>query len=318
MVNLPTPPQRHSLLKLGNLRRRLRQPLPPSAASSSPSPTADADGTAAAALEPPAFSFTIEWEREVKLTSRTAMKNRSMELSELTRFHGRYYAFCDVTGLVHRIILPEGRTFLRYAVADGNGDMPRPMKIEWATVKDNLMWVGSVGMEHIDSAGQLISRTSEWVKSIDGHGRIDNLNWGPIFQSLRTATNTSYPGYLWHEAVTFDSLSRQWIFLPRKASVGLPYDEVADRRRGTNLLLIASESFDNIQVRRIGPLEPDYGFTAVRKVPGTRHIYAALKVREDASVQHTKLCVFDLDGRLYLDHGFTDIGHVKYEGLEFI
>ena len=52
-----------------------------------------------------------------------------------------------------------GRVFQRYAIADGkpcaqspnvcltrvyvagNGDEPKPFKIEWATVKDNLLWV---------------------------------------------------------------------------------------------------------------------------------------------------------------------------------
>lgn len=42
-------------------------------------------------------------------------------------------------------------------------------------------------------------RNAEWVKAIHATGRIENYNWGPVYEALRYATNTSYPGYLWHE-----------------------------------------------------------------------------------------------------------------------
>lgn len=48
--------------------------------------------------------------------------------------------------------------------------------------------------------------------------------------------------------------------------------------QGTNLLIIASEDFSEVIVKRVGPLDPEYGFTAVRKLPGT-DLYVALKVR---------------------------------------
>jgi len=104
-----------------------------------------------------------------------------MELSELVRFNRNFFAMCDMTGIIwkalpalpplrtprhlhqhamHRClplpylvgcpleVVPEdGRVYQRYAIADGNGDETKPFKIEWATVKDHVLWVGSVGKE---------------------------------------------------------------------------------------------------------------------------------------------------------------------------
>lgn len=35
------------------------------------------------------------------------------------------------------------------ALRTGNGDEPKPFKGEWATVKDGVLWVGSVGKEWV-------------------------------------------------------------------------------------------------------------------------------------------------------------------------
>lgn len=86
---------------------------------------------------------------------------------------------------------------------------------------------------------------------------------------------------------------------------------------GTNLLIVASEDFSEIRVSTIGELEPEYGFTTVRKLPGAQDIFMAIKVKEHLGVQHSKLAVFDLQGRFLLDDGpWVDIGDVKYEGLD--
>eukprot|EP00051_Salpingoeca_urceolata_P028439 m.486887 g.486887 ORF g.486887 m.486887 type:complete len:512 (+) comp24656_c0_seq1:371-1906(+) len=301
-----------SLLRRAMLHRRAGPPVNTTQPRTAPN--------TGAPLDPPAFSFDIEFLETTELKTHTSHKNRSMELSELTRFNHLLLGFCDYTGLIFKIVPEDGRVFQRYALADGNGDEPKPFKNEWATVKDGRLWVGSIGKEWITPTGDVLHHNAEWVKTITAHGRIDNFNWAPIYQAMRTATNTTYPGYLWHEAVYFDTRSRQWIVLPRKASFE-PYTVKADETKGSNLLLIADEYFSNIQVRRVGEIEPTYGYTTLRKFPGTENLYVALKVAEleDTDVQHTKLCVFDLDGRFYLDNGgCADVSDIKFEGLEFL
>ena len=109
-------------------------------------------------------NFTLEWVETVALFSKTARSNRSMELSELVRYNHLLLAICDITGIVWKILLPEGgapdqaaaglgggagggeggrvgECFQRYAIADGDGEKAKPFKGEWATVKDGLLWV---------------------------------------------------------------------------------------------------------------------------------------------------------------------------------
>ena len=163
----------------------------------------------------------------------------------------------------------------------------------------------------------MIHRNPEWVKSIDRNGRINNINWGPVYQAIRTATNTSWPGYLWHEAVHFDQLTRRWIFLPRKESRTM-YHPDHDEYKGTNLLITTAEDFSDMKITRLGVLEKEYGFSSVRKIPGTQDLFVALKVREVEGKTSTKMTVFDLNGKFYIDPPFVQVDDdKKFEGLAF-
>ena len=54
-------------------------------------------------------------------------------------------------------------------------------------------------MRRLQEDGRILHRNSEWVKAIHASGRIENYDWGPVYQALRYAANASAPGYLWHE-----------------------------------------------------------------------------------------------------------------------
>jgi len=161
-----------------------------------------------------------------------------------------------------------------------------------------------------------------WVKCISMSGGIENINWRPVYMALRSAANITGHGYLWHEAVHWDPLDRVWVILPRKASLqGVRYHPKTDERMGTNLLFVASEDFSHIEVRTVGPQEPEWGFTALRKLPGSRNIYMALKVREiEGEPSRTKLVVFDLSGQIKSVPMWVHVpgSNKKFEGLEFI
>ena len=61
--------------------------------------------------------YSIVWDDDVQtLTSKTATKNRSMELSALVRYHHWLLAFCDYTGLVFKILPDTSSVFQRHAV----------------------------------------------------------------------------------------------------------------------------------------------------------------------------------------------------------
>lgn len=123
-------------------------------------------------------------------------------------------------------------------------------------------------------------------------------------------------GYLIHESAAWSKHLQRWFFLPRRASHER-YEETADERRATNLLLSCPADFSHITTQHAGPLNPTHGFSSFKFVPDTGdQIILALKSEEDASRIATYILGFTLDGRLLMPE--TKIGDIKYEGLEFI
>ena len=174
-----------------------------------------------------------------------------------------------------------------------------------------------MGREWVGDDGEIQHYDPQWVKQIDSKWHVESFNWRGIYEAMRRAVGVESPGYLWHEAIIWDSGLRRWIVLPRKASQEA-YTPLADETRGTNVLLLADENFSTIEQLNIGPLEPDWGFAAVRKVPGTNDTYAALKVLEVGSQTATKICVFDLKGNMLMEPPFLHVKDQKFEGLEFL
>jgi len=70
---------------------------------------------------------------------------------------------CDYTGIIFKI--EKGQVFQRQAIADGNGNQPKPMKIEWATVKDDLIYLGSIGKEWVVPDKPPLHYNAEWIKN---------------------------------------------------------------------------------------------------------------------------------------------------------
>lgn len=273
--------------------------------------------------------WRIRWGATEKLESTLAVKNRSLELSELVRYNGQLLAVCDITGIVYEVDLAKRKAYQRWALGDGDGFNTKPFKSEWATVKDGALLIGSMGREWVAEDGSIEHFNNQWVKTIDANGRVSSVNWRPVYEALRAATNTTLPGYLWHEAVEWDPRTRRWLVLPRKASENEPYTPESDETRGTNLLLVASEDFSTIEVRHLGPMEPEWGFSAIRKVPGSDSVYLALKVLEVDGRTASRIALFDLSGpggapRMLLDPPLQPVGgdpgdaDAKYEGLDFL
>jgi len=150
-----------------------------------------------------------------------------------------------------------------------------------------------------------------------------------------SSSSSSCSSYLLHEAVAFNPMSRQWFFFPRRVSKE-PYDEVLDESRGSNHLLIASEDFSDVRViNNIGvracalarslssdthdivlqPLDPNYGFSAVKLIPFRENEFVLLKTTEVDGV-NTVMMVIDIRGHVLMDQ--IDVGNVKFEGIEFL
>lgn len=98
-----------------------------------------------------------------------------MELSELVTFNGRLLTVDDRTGFVYEIVA-EGKQLLPWVVLmDGDGRSPKGFKSEWATVKDDMLWVGSMGKEWTTASGAFENNDPMWVKAITTHGHVSTV-----------------------------------------------------------------------------------------------------------------------------------------------
>ncbi|XP_049575839.1 soluble calcium-activated nucleotidase 1b [Syngnathus scovelli] len=262
-----------------------------------------------------ADTLDVEWDEEtITLESHLAEKGRGLELSELVAFNGRLYSVDDRTGVVYRI---DGRRAVPWVILpDGDGSVSKGFKAEWLAVKDQHLYVGGLGKEWTTTTGEVVNHHPEWVKVVGYDGDVEHKNWVPHYNALRNAAGIKPPGYLIHESAAWSERLQRWFFLPRRASHER-YEESADERRATNLLLSCRADFSNITTRRVGPLNPTHGFSSFKFVPDTDdQIVLALKSKEDAGQIASYIMAFSLDGRVLMPE--TKIGDVKYEGLEFI
>ncbi|XP_077461904.1 soluble calcium-activated nucleotidase 1b isoform X1 [Stigmatopora argus] len=259
--------------------------------------------------------LSVEWDQEIiTLDSHLAEKGRGMELSELVAFNGHLYSVDDRTGVVYRI---EGRQAVPWVILpDGNGSVSKGFKAEWLAVKDERLYVGGLGKQWTTTTGEVVNEHPQWVKVVGYNGDVQHKNWVPYYNALRRAAGIKPPGYLIHESAAWSERLQRWFFLPRRAS-HQRYDESADERRATNLLLSCRPDFSDVTTQRVGPLNPTHGFSSFKFVPDTDdQIILALKSEEDAGQVASYVIAFTLDGRVLLPE--TKIGDVKYEGLEFI
>lgn len=138
-----------------------------------------------------------------------------MELSELVVFDGHLYTVDDHTGVVYRIldnqavpwvILPDGdgtvskgqsspHVLLTRARHVTSSNCPfAGFKAEWLAVKDEHLYVGSLGKEWTTTTGKVLHENPEWVKVIGYRGDVEHRNWVPQYNALRRATGIQPPG----------------------------------------------------------------------------------------------------------------------------
>ncbi|KYK70010.1 apyrase [Toxoplasma gondii TgCatPRC2] len=284
---------------------------------------AEARSATAEGVESADFHFRFSPDEVDVLYGSHNVGGRGMELSELVMFNEELLTFDDRTGIVYRFHWREKRLVPKWLLVEGDGQSSdKGMKIEWATVKGQHLYVGSFGKEYTDNNGNILHRHNFWVAIIDGQGRIKRENWEGIYESMKKALGIQYPGYIIHEAINWSDKLNRWVVLPRRVSRE-PYDDVKDERRGSNKLLLCSEDFSNIDVVDIEtplPVDPRKGFSSFKFVPGTGDkVILAVKSLEDSTqnLQQSFLTIFDISGRVLLPD--TPFPHAsKYEGVAFV
>lgn len=238
-----------------------------------------------------------------------------MELSELVTFNGKLLTFDDRTGIVFEMT---GDTVSPWVIlTDGETVSQKGFKSEWATVKNNQLFVGSMGKEWTNGAGDFENYNPMIMKVISVGGEVRSLNWVKNFKALRSALDIEWPGYLIHESGAWSEHNKRWFFLPRRCSKE-KYNETLDESRGCNFLITADETFANIETIKVGELKPTRGFSSFKFLPSSHDsIIIALKTEELNGSTSTYVTVFDIKGNVLLEDEKIHT-EFKYEGFEFI
>uniref|UniRef100_K3X7H6 Soluble calcium-activated nucleotidase 1 n=1 Tax=Globisporangium ultimum (strain ATCC 200006 / CBS 805.95 / DAOM BR144) TaxID=431595 RepID=K3X7H6_GLOUD len=267
--------------------------------------------------------YSVKWGEKRKFTTTMNEAGRGFELSELTWFDGKLLSFDDRTGIVYRLKDFEGgkpiRAIPEHIVMEGDGIAGKGQKHEWATVKDDELYMGSVGKEYTDNEGNVLADSNLWVAVMDKHGEVHHEDWTSNFARVRTALGADWPGYVVHEAIEWSPVHRQWFILPRRVSTEA-YNDMLDEKRGSNKLVVASEDFSTIEVREVGKVTPLRGFSSFKFLPRTGdNIIVAIKSVEIEveKLQTSFITVFDIKGNTLLEETELPGGH-KYEGIALL
>jgi hypothetical protein len=127
---------------------------------------------------------------------------RGCELSELVLFQGKMMTFDDRTGIMFEILnyddssgTGELEPFVvpRQLFMEGDGLTDKGMKVEWATVKDNLLYVGSFGKEYTNNDGSIAHSNNLWTKVLTKDGIIQHVNWKENYDRLRETLGFEHP-----------------------------------------------------------------------------------------------------------------------------
>ncbi|CAH0750723.1 unnamed protein product [Diatraea saccharalis] len=259
---------------------------------------------------------SVSWDpvAPLQLSSTYSHKGRGMELSELIVYDGRLLSFDDRSGMVFEII--NNRVVPWVVLTDGNGYAEKGFKSEWATIKDDILYVGSMGKEWTTASGEFSSYDPMWVKAINIHGEVQHLNWVHQYKAVRSAIGIQWPGYMIHESGVWSPIKRKWHFLPRRCSHET-YNETLDEIRGCNYLITADNDFQHIQAYEITKHQPKHGFSSFKFIPGSNDdAIVALKTTEFEGKTATYITAFRTDGTVLLHDTFVE--NLKYEGIEFI
>lgn len=262
----------------------------------------------------------ISWDdgAPTTLESSFALKGRGMELSELVTFNGKLLSFDDRTGLVYEITNDKVLPWL--ILMDGDGHNAKGFKSEWATVKDHILYVGSMGKEWTTSMGDFQNHNPMYVKAISTTGEVRSINWANNYKQLRLMSQQiSWPGYMIHESGVWSEVQQRWYFLPRRCSKE-KYNETLDEHMGCNILISADEDFNNIITVKLDPnnTSPTHGFSSFKFLPHAKDsIIIALKSEELNGKTSTYLTAFSVEGKTMLPEVRINTDY-KYEGFEFI
>ena len=276
--------------------------------------------------------YEIEFEKRREIVTKHNEAGRGAEFSELTLYDNRLLTFDDRTGGVFEILnTQDGNgsfSVPRFIVTEGPGDTDKGMKWEWSTVKDDELYMGSMGKEFTRLDGTIVNRNNLWIGILNKNGELRREDWSDRYAVVRQSLNAGSPGYMIIEAMNWSPILHKWVFIPRRISQET-YDDIADEKKGGNKIVLVNQDFTSTEVVTIKGMNPDplRGFSSFAFVPNSkdRHVFAIRSVEEDCALEDESLCkqrsyvlVIDIISGEVLSDEIKIEGEFKFEGLEFV
>jgi len=228
------------------------------------------------------------------------------------------YACDDQTGIIYELITnPESEnvTITPWVILPNQGTRST-FKCEWATVKDNHLWVGSLG---IPTYKEREGETDKlMVKKVSPQGQVKDVDWSSNYEKIFKAAGVDFnTGFVNQEAVAWSELQQKWLFIPRRLSKE-KFDKETIDKTGNNLAFWVDDQFEDIETKKLGELIETEGFTSVKFIPGSQdQLILALKAGVDESGNMvSSLVVFDIEGNEIMKP--TVVANGTYAGVEFL
>lgn len=64
-------------------------------------------------------------------------------------------------------------------------------------MKDEQLYVGSLGKEWTTTTGEVVHENPEWVKVVGSHGEVQHRSWVSNYNALRRVTGIEPPGWFY-------------------------------------------------------------------------------------------------------------------------
>ena len=294
------------------------------------------DESSSSTQEKEVYEVYLDPAQQREITTRHNEYGRGAEFSDLTLFDNRLLSFDDRTGQVVELLnAKDGQSTTvvpRFVLTEGNGNTNKGMKLEWATVKDGELHIGSIGKELTDTQDfqMTTSEAGMWIAIVNPLGQIRRVDWTFEYDFVRLQLFAEAPGYVVHEAVQWSSHLQKWVFLPRRIS-HQPYDGQQEEQLGSNKVLFVDESFSTSETVTVKFQSEDtyLGFSSFAFVPHTQdqHILGIRSLEQDCYSgappdkechQESYLSVFEtLTGKVLMEEVLIS-KTIKLEGLEFV